>query len=81
MQLVQQLIRRGVLKPEDLARIAEVRAMTPSKPLHEILVERNFAKEEDVLTALVDALDLRTSVSSCASASPTTTRRPARKSR
>ena len=54
MQLAQRLVRRGVLKPDDLARIAEVRAMTPSRPLHEILIEKNFAKEEDVLAALAE---------------------------
>ena len=54
MQLAQRLVRRGVLKPDDLARIAEVRALTPSRPLHEILIEKNFAKEEDVLAALAE---------------------------
>ena len=54
MQLAQRLVRRGVLLESDLARIAEVRAQTPGRPLHEILVERNFAKEEDVLAALAE---------------------------
>src|ERR1700722_11387631 len=54
MPLAQRLVRRGVLKPDDLARIAEAHALTPSKPLHELLVERNFAKEEDVLAALAE---------------------------
>ncbi len=54
MQLAQRLVRRGVLKPEDLARVAEVQAGTPSRPLHELLIERGFAKEEDVLAALAE---------------------------
>jgi general secretion pathway protein E/type IV pilus assembly protein PilB len=54
MQLAQRLVRRGVLKPEDLARVAEVQAATPSRPLHELLIERGFAKEDDVLAALAD---------------------------
>jgi hypothetical protein len=31
MQLAQRLVRRGVLKPEDLARVAEVQAATPTR--------------------------------------------------
>src|SRR3954452_19830169 len=55
MQLAQRLVRRGVLKPEDLARVAEVQAATPPPPpLHELLIERGFAKEDDVLAALAD---------------------------
>jgi type II secretion system protein E len=54
MQLAQRLVRRGVLKPDDLARIAEAHALVPSRPLHELLVERNFAKEEEVLAALAE---------------------------
>jgi general secretion pathway protein E/type IV pilus assembly protein PilB len=54
MQLAQRLVRRGVLKPEDLARIDEVHAQTPSRPLHLLLIERGFAKEEDVLAALAE---------------------------
>jgi type II secretion system protein E len=54
MQLAQRLVRRGVLKPDDLARVAEVQAAAPSRPLHELLIERGFAKEEDVLAALAE---------------------------
>jgi general secretion pathway protein E/type IV pilus assembly protein PilB len=54
MQLAQRLVRRGILKPDDLARIAEAHAQVPSKPLHELIIERNFAKEEDVLAALAE---------------------------
>src|SRR5262245_18075590 len=65
MQLAQRLVRRGVLKPDDLPRVAEAHALSPSKPLHELLVERNFAKEEEVLAALaeefgMDLVDLTT---------------------
>src|SRR5262245_39041341 len=54
MQLAQRLLRRGVLKPDDLPRIDDARAQAPNKPLHELLVERNFAKEEDVLAVLAE---------------------------
>jgi general secretion pathway protein E/type IV pilus assembly protein PilB len=58
MQLAQRLLRRGILKPDDLARIEDARAQAPNKPLHEILVERNFAKEEDVLAGLAEEFGL-----------------------
>src|SRR4051812_9859149 len=54
MQLAQRLVRRGVLKSDDLARIAEAHSQSPTRPLHEFLVERGFAKEEDVLAALAE---------------------------
>src|SRR4051794_21427184 len=59
MQLAQRLLRRGVLKPDDLARIADLHAQVPSKPLHELLIERNFAREEDVLAALAEEFGLQ----------------------
>jgi general secretion pathway protein E/type IV pilus assembly protein PilB len=54
MQLAQRLVRRGVLSAADLARVSEAHAAAPSKPLHELLIERSFAKEEDVLAALAE---------------------------
>jgi len=54
MQLVQRLIRRGVIPAADLARVSEAHFGAPTKPLHELLIERGFAKEEDVLAALAE---------------------------
>jgi type II secretion system protein E len=54
MQLVQRLIRRGVIPADELTRISEAHFAAPSKPLHELLVERGFAKEDDVLIALAE---------------------------
>src|SRR5438105_2690132 len=54
MQLAQRLVKRGALPVGELARVAEAQAATPTKPLHELLVEKGFAKEEDVLAALAD---------------------------
>ncbi|MFO0879520.1 MAG: type II secretion system ATPase GspE [Gemmataceae bacterium] len=54
MQLVQRLVRRGLLKTEDTVRIEEARAQLPTKPLHELLIEKSFAREEDVLQALAE---------------------------
>src|SRR5207302_19078 len=52
MQLAQRLVKKGILPAHDLARVAEEHAATPGKPLHLLLVERGFCKEEDVLPVL-----------------------------
>src|SRR5262245_55598 len=54
MQLAQRLVSQGLASEADLPRIAEAQAGAPSKPLHEILIEQGFAKEEHVLAALAD---------------------------
>ena len=54
MQLAQRLVSKGVIPESDLARIAEVQASASGKPLHELLVEHGFAKEEQVLAALAE---------------------------
>jgi general secretion pathway protein E/type IV pilus assembly protein PilB len=54
MQLLQQLVKNGLLQEKDLAAIAEAQAAAPSRPLHELLVERGFVKEEAVLPILAD---------------------------
>jgi general secretion pathway protein E/type IV pilus assembly protein PilB len=54
MQLVQRLIRKGILTAADLPRINEAHAAGNGKPLHEMLVERGFAREQDVLAVMAD---------------------------
>jgi general secretion pathway protein E/type IV pilus assembly protein PilB len=54
MELAQRLVSQGLASQADLARIAEAQAATPNKPLHEILIEQGFAKEEHVLAALAE---------------------------
>jgi general secretion pathway protein E/type IV pilus assembly protein PilB len=58
MHLLQRLIKKGVLAEADLARVAEAQAAAPTKPLHELLIEKGFAKEEPVLAALADELGM-----------------------
>src|SRR5436305_12300061 len=58
MQLAQHLVQKKLLSPADLARLAEVRAAAPTEPLHKLLIERGFAKEEDVLAALAEELGI-----------------------
>src|SRR5579871_2128778 len=58
MQLAQRLVQKGLLKEGDLPRIAEVVASLPDRPLHEILIERGFAKEDAVLATLAEEFGL-----------------------
>jgi len=52
MQLVQRLSIKGAFAATELDRLKEAQAAAPAKPVHEILIERGFAKEEHVLAAL-----------------------------
>jgi general secretion pathway protein E/type IV pilus assembly protein PilB len=54
MLLVQSLVQKGILTEADIARVAEAHAAAPTRPVHEILIERGFAKEEAVLAALAE---------------------------
>jgi len=54
MQLLQRLLEQGLLTEADVPRINEARAAAPDKPLHELLIEKGFVKEDHVLTALAD---------------------------
>jgi type II secretion system protein E len=58
MVLAERLIGKGILHEADLARVREAQAATPLKPLHEILIEHGFAREEDVLPALAEQLGM-----------------------
>ncbi|MSQ94611.1 MAG: type II secretion system protein GspE [Gemmataceae bacterium] len=54
MNLVRILVQNGVMKETDVARLQEAIATAPNKPLHAVIIEQNFAKEEDVLPVLAD---------------------------
>jgi general secretion pathway protein E/type IV pilus assembly protein PilB len=58
MQLAHYLTKKKILSADDLARLEEARAAAPYQPLHELLIERGFAKEEVVLTALAELLGI-----------------------
>ena len=58
MQLVQRLVQKGLLSDSDLSRVLDAQLSAPTKPLHELLIERGFAKEPDVLAALAKELGL-----------------------
>ena len=56
MLLTKRLVQKGLLVESDLERVREAQAAAPSKPVHEILIEKGFAKEEVVLAALAEEL-------------------------
>ncbi len=58
MNVGERLLQRGVLKPTDLAVLAEARRAAPDKPLHTLIIERGLAKEDEVLAALAEELSL-----------------------
>jgi general secretion pathway protein E len=58
MQLVQRLVQKGILCESDMSRVVEAQLAAPTKALHELLIERGFAKEPEVLAALAEELGL-----------------------
>ena len=54
MSIAQRLVRRGLLLPQDLSAIHEAHTQNPSKPLHHLLLERGYVKEEDLYPALAE---------------------------
>src|SRR5205085_592581 len=58
LPVAHRLAQHGHLNESDLPRIAEAHAANPDQPLHELLVEKGFAKEEHVLAALAEEFGL-----------------------
>jgi general secretion pathway protein E/type IV pilus assembly protein PilB len=58
LQLARRLVHRGCFPEAELPRLAQLQAATPDKPLHLLLIENNFAKEEVVLAALGEEMGL-----------------------
>jgi general secretion pathway protein E/type IV pilus assembly protein PilB len=54
MQLAQRLVSKGLMPESDLSRVTEAQAAAPNKPIHELLIERGFAKEHEVLAVLAE---------------------------
>jgi type II secretion system protein E len=54
MQLLKRLVQRGILQNDVVARIVEMHNASPNKPLHEVIIENGFAKEDAVLAVLAE---------------------------
>ncbi|MFL5343117.1 MAG: GspE/PulE family protein [Gemmataceae bacterium] len=58
MQLAQRLVQKGLLKEAELPRVAEAARAMPDRPLHEVIIDRGFVKEDAVLGLLADEFGL-----------------------
>src|ERR1043165_7861076 len=54
MNLVKILVQKGAMREAEVSRLQETIASSPTKPLHSIIIEHGFAKEEDVLPVLAE---------------------------
>jgi type II secretion system protein E len=52
MNLVNLLIQTGAMRESDLPKVQDALRDSPNRPLHCVLMEKGFAKEEDVLPLL-----------------------------
>jgi type II secretion system protein E len=55
MQLLQELVQKGLVRESDVAAVQAAKAAAPQKALHEIIIEGGYAREEDVLPVLAEA--------------------------
>src|SRR5947209_9084214 len=58
MQLLQRLCEKGLLTEADAARATEAQRANPDRPLHELIIEKGFAKEYPVLETLAELFGL-----------------------
>ncbi len=58
MQLVDTLAERGVLNAVDYQRASEALAASPEKPAHQLLLDQNFVREDQLLPILADEFGL-----------------------
>jgi type II secretion system protein E len=58
MFLLQRLVEKGHLSDADARRAQEAQAAEPTRPLHEILLEKGIGKELDVLQTLAEEFGL-----------------------
>jgi general secretion pathway protein E/type IV pilus assembly protein PilB len=57
-QLIESLVSRGVITEADVDRIDAAVAATPTKPLHELIIEKGFAREDQVLPVVAAELGM-----------------------
>jgi general secretion pathway protein E/type IV pilus assembly protein PilB len=58
MELRHRLVEKGLLDETDLVALEEACKAAPDRPAHEIILERGFAKEEDLLPVLGEEFGL-----------------------
>src|SRR5262249_12116272 len=58
MHLLNQLVRKGLLRDADLPAVAQAQAAAPNRPVHLVLIDQGFIKEEALLPALAEEFDM-----------------------
>ena len=58
MNLIQQLLRKGLIKEADLPRVTEAEKSANGRPIHETLIEKGFVKEDDLLPVLAEIMGM-----------------------
>src|SRR6267142_2056363 len=54
MNLLQLLVHKGLLRDDDVPALQNAAKAQPQRPLHLLLLDQGFAKEEDVLPVLAE---------------------------
>src|SRR5947209_5706011 len=54
MNLLQILVKKGILAEKDIAAVKDAQKAAPTKAVHTLLIEGGFLKEEDVLPVLAE---------------------------
>src|SRR4051812_47499186 len=54
MNLVQILVKKGILLEKDVPAVKEAQKAAPTKAVHLLLIDGGFLKEEDVLPVLAE---------------------------
>jgi len=58
MQLARRLLKKGLLREEDIARVEQAIEASAGKPPHEVMLEKGFVKEPDLMQALAEEFGL-----------------------
>jgi type II secretion system protein E len=54
MHLLDHLVAKGLLRESDLPAVQQAQAAAPQRPIHALLVEQGFVKEEQLLPVLAE---------------------------
>jgi type II secretion system protein E len=58
MSLVETLVHRGLIKRDDLPRLAEAQAAAPDRPVYQLLRDKGLVSEDDLLPLLGEEFGL-----------------------
>src|SRR5438552_3881359 len=57
MNLLQLLVQKGILQEVDMQAVKDAQKAAPNKPVHTLIIDNGFAKEEDVLPVLAEQFE------------------------